>query len=374
LTSTGVSLGIVSDPKIRRFDRAAARALALALLLGVLLLGSAPAPAQAEPDSFFGVVTQRKLESRDYDRMRDGRFGSLRVALEWHSMQPRRGGEINWKQVDGVFEEATERGIDVLPSIYGTPSWLHHNWRTLPVENAAQIEAWREFLDAAVSRYGRDGSFWVQRPKLDYRPVRTWQVWNEPNIVTFARPVSPRRYGRLLTLSAATIQAFDPDARIATGGFYGSPPDGKGIDSARFLHRMYKVPGVASSFDVAAVHPYAHSARESLRRTNPIRTVLNRHGNVRRPILITELGWGSDSRTVFGKGSQRAQAAEVRAAYRIFLNQKRRLKLEGIYWFSWSDISSEVRTCAFCFATGFFDLDGNPKPAWHEVLNFTRGI
>ncbi len=326
----------------------------------------------AEPDPFFGVVTQRGMEPADYDLMREGRFGTFRVGIEWHSIEPTKNGKLNWNGVDHAIESVVDRGIDVLPSVYGTPSWVHRNWRTLPVENAFQIKEWRRFLTAAVARYGADGTFWVERPELPYRPIKTWQIWNEPNIITFARPVSPQRYGRLLRLSSNIVKAVDPNAKIATGGFYGTPPEGKGIDAGPFLNRMYKVDGLRSSFDIAAIHPYAKNARESMRRTNPIRRVLNKRKNVKRPIIITELGWGSDSRTIFGKGSEAAQATELRRAYRMFLNQRRRLKLQSIYWFSWSDLPSDVHTCAFCFATGFFDVGGNPKPAWDEVLNFTH--
>jgi len=370
---TPVSLGIVLELKTRRLRSAAATGIAAIALTIVMLIPAAPSEA-SDPDPFFGVVTQRKMDSNDYDLMRWGRFGSFRVSIEWHSINPVRGRALDWKIVDEAIMAAAKRDIEVLPSVYGVPSWIHRNWRTLPVSNSFQKQEWRRFLTAAVARYGADGDFWVQHPDLPYKPIKTWQIWNEPNIITFARPISPKSYGRLLRMSSRTITAVDPDAKIATAGFYATPPKGKGIDADRFLDRMYRVDGARESFDVAAIHPYAKSARESLQRTNPIRRVLDKHRNFNRPMIITELGWGSDSLTVFGKGSESAQASELKSAYRIFLNQRRRLRLEAIYWFSWSDLPADVRTCAFCFSTGFFDMHGDPKPAWFEVLNFTHDI
>lgn len=370
---TPVSLGIVPDLKIRRLRSAATVTAALIATTIAVLLPATSAEA-SEPDPFFGVVTQRAMDPSDYDLMRWGRFGSFRVSIEWHSIASTRGGPLDWTKVDSAIMAASKREIEVLPSIYGVPNWIHRNWRTLPVQNEFQMREWRRFLTAAVARYGADGEFWVRHPDLPYKPVKTWQIWNEPNIITFARPISPRSYGRLLRMSARTITAVDPDARIATAGFYATPPEGKGIDADKFLDRMYRVDGVRESFDVAAIHPYAKSARESLRRTNPIRRTLDKHRNFNRAMTITEIGWGSDSRTVFGKGSESAQASELKAAYRIFLRQRQRLRLESIYWFSWSDLPADVRTCAFCFSTGFFDMHGDPKPAWFEVLNFTHDI
>ena len=61
----------------------------------------------------------------------------------------------------------------------------------LPVETPWQRSAWATFLRDGAERYGPDGSFWVEHPDVPYLPIRTWEIWNEENIVTFSDPTDP---------------------------------------------------------------------------------------------------------------------------------------------------------------------------------------
>ncbi len=46
-------------------------------------------------------------------------------------------------------------------------------------------EQYARFLAAAARRYGTGGSFWAERPELPRRPIRDWQIWNEPSLRDF---------------------------------------------------------------------------------------------------------------------------------------------------------------------------------------------
>ena len=50
-----------------------------------------------------------------------------------------------------------------------------------PKSNAA----FAAFARAIAARYGNDGSFWRDNPSIPRRPIRVWQVWNEPNAKSF---------------------------------------------------------------------------------------------------------------------------------------------------------------------------------------------
>lgn len=329
---------------------------------------------EGEPlDPFFGVVSQRTVAPHEFDKMRDARLGSFRLPIDWSAVEPEADGVMDFDLVDIDVRATAERGIRFMPTLYGSPRSMNRNWRVLPVRNGYQVRKWRQFVAAAVSRYGAGGTFWEENPEVPYRPVREWQIWNEPNIDSFAKPVSARLYAKLLRVSAARIRQVDPTARIVTGGLYGKPPPGHGPSAARFLDRLYRFRGTRRAFDILAVHPYARNAVASLRRTARVRKVLNRHGNRGRRMSITELGWGSDDLTGFGLGTTDAQAYELGLAYSMYLDRRRWLRLNSIYWFSWSDMPPESGTCAFCFNTGILDVRGDPKPAWHEMLTFTKG-
>ena len=353
--------------------------IALAFTAGVLFIAGtlafvSPSRAADDVDPFYGIISQRAMHEKDFDTMEWGRLGSFRMPVEWGGIQSEEDGEMNWNRIDGLVTATAERGIDFLPTMYATPQWLAGDRRRIPVWNKDVISQWKALLRAAVARYGTDGQFWVENPQVPYRPVLKWQIWNEPNIWSFAFPVSPRRYGKLVKVSAGAIRSVDPHAKIVLGGFYSKPRRKVGIKAGDFLDRLYRIKGFRSSFDIAAIHPYASTTKDSLSRTLPLRRSLNRHHDRRKHMMITELGWGSDATTTFGKGNPEAQADQLKSAYRKFLDNRRRLKLDSIYWFSWSDMRDGADVCAFCEKTGLLDYYGDPKPAWFRLLDFTHGI
>ena len=346
----------------------------LVMALAALIFGPASGSASsADLDPFYGVVSQKKLSGKDFDQMAEGRIGLYRVAVDWQGIDNSGDGDYNWSGLDETVEDTARRGIKLMPTFYNSPTWLTYDRRVMPVWSGYAIDAWKDMLEAAVARYGNGGEFWQDHPELPEIPVTLWQIWNEPNIRNFAWPVSPGKYARLVKASAASIRSVDPGGKVVLGGMYGSPPDGTGIDAGPFLNRLYRVKGFRKSFDIAAVHPYAASSRKSLARIFPVRHVMNRHGNTRRPMFITELGWGSDSATSFGTGSQDAQATQVRTVYRALLRHRARLRLRSVIWFSWADLPTDAYSCSFCHKTGFFDNEGKAKPSWWALLDFTHG-
>ncbi|HTU13943.1 MAG TPA: hypothetical protein VMF31_01975 [Solirubrobacterales bacterium] len=347
----------------------------LLVLLGFaafLLPLTGPAKA-AEPDPFYGVISQSHMSNDEFDTMKWGRLGSFRLPVDWGTVDNGRG-EYDWGALDHAVEATARRDIELLPVLYNTPAWLAGDRRRVPIWSSYAITKWRTFLRALVLRYGSDGTFWSDNPDIPVKPVTKWQIWNEPNIRYFAYPVSPKRYAKLQRISAAAIRGADPEAKIVTAGFYANVPDGKGMDAGPYMKRLYKIRSFRSSFDIAAIHPYARTTRESIQRTYPIRRVMDRNGNRNRRLAVTELGWGSDSATVFGMGDRQKQATQLTSAYRGFLNHRKRLKLSSVYWFSWSDLPVGAKTCAFCLETGLFDNAGEAKPAWFRLLDFTHDL
>jgi len=346
--------------------------LAIAVFVAVLVMLGLRSPAPAQADPFFGIISQRHMEASDFSRMEQGNLGSFRMPIDWAHVQSRRDGQMNWGIFDEMVEMTAQLGISFLPTLYNSPRWVNLDHRRLPVDDADAIRAWKNFIREAVMRYGRDGKFWAENPEVPYRPVMKWQVWNEANIHFFAKPVSPRLYGKLLKISASEVRRVDPRGKVVMAGLFGRPKPGTGITAWRYLRRLYRIPGVRNSFDVAAIHPYARNTRQSIGRINMMRRVLNGHRNRGKRLMITEIGWGSDSDTAFGRGDNQGQAAQLRNIYRALIKNRKRLKLQSVYWFSWSDLGPREYRCNFCQNTGLIDYTGRPKAAWHRMLDFSR--
>ena len=135
-------------------------------------------------------------------------------------------------------------------------------FRAPPARQRGDVQAWRDFLQAAVARYGPGGSYWTngyrQRFGADAKPlpIQSWQIWNEPNLSKYFDPGqtvdhAAQKYARLLQVSHDAIKSRDPQAQIVLAGM-----PGYGDATAwKFLDNLYQVSGVKDDFDVAALIP-----------------------------------------------------------------------------------------------------------------------
>jgi Beta-galactosidase len=359
----------------------------LALLATALFLGAQSgdaAPPPRAPHSFFGIVPQTSLTPEDAEYMKAGGIGTVRLPLSWASVQPTAKSQYDWSSFDAGVEIAARAGLEVLPSVGSPPPWIARKPTTMPINNAKARSAWSAFLAAAVARYGPGGEFWKVHAKegVNYEPalpkpvpIRSWQIWNESNFFYFAFPVSPQRYGKLVTISSQAIKSVRPGAKVVLSGLFGEPTAGgnRGMPAATFLEKLYRVPGIKSRFDAISLHPYAVDYEKLEELVEEFHDVAV--ANHDRPAMyITEMGWGSQNNfkhDAFEQGPG-GQKLELRKSYEFLLSNRGRLNLKGVYWFSWKDIKGQ---CDFCDSVGLFREGSRfkPKPAWHTFVSLAGG-
>lgn len=346
--------------------------------------GSSARPLPRPPKGFFGVSPQTTLTDEDAAYMKAGGIESVRWPVAWSAIQPTAKGGYAWASFDETVAVAARHGLQVLPFLLGTPHWLANKETKLPIDSSQARLAWTMFLEAAVRRYGPGGEFWNEHAPgvVKYEPaigtplpIRTWQIWNEANFFYFAYPASPQRYARLLKISSPAIKRVDPSAKIILTGLFGKPTasGARGMPAAQFLEAIYRVPGIKSYFDGIALHPYAvdtETLEELVEGLHEV-TVAN-HDRV--PLYITEMGWGSqnDFNVVAFEQGIRGQVEELKGAYGYLLENRNRLDLKQVYWFSWKDVPE---SCSFCDSVGFFRAGPrfHPKPAWRAFVALTGG-
>lgn len=374
---SGEELGIQ-----RRF-----RAL-VALLIGLTLSLAIAESAQALPRVFWGVVPQSVPGGEEFQRLRRGRVGSVRIPIHWNAVQSARGAEPNWSGIDAVIEHATAARIDVLPFIAGAPSWavtpdVNISSRpplTLPVRTGLQRGSWMAFVRMAVERYGRRGDFWAEHPELPYRPVRAWQIWNEQNFFYFVSRPNPVDYGKLVKLSETAIHRVDPKAKVVLGGMFAWPGEAsqktrprKAFYASEFLRIMYrKTPGIGKRFDAVALHPYTGNFKRLPRMVREMRSALEVARDPKKPIWITEMGWSSQPPTPgngFAKGPV-GQVKQLKGAFRLLRKNHSKWRIQRVYWFS---VDDHPGSCNFCDGSGLFTQAFKPKRSWHAYVRFTGG-
>ena len=338
----------------------------------------------AAPEGFFGVAPQTALTPEDARYMKAGGIDTVRWPLMWSTIQPTAKGGYLWQGLDETVATAANAGLRILPAITSTPRWLAAKETTLPINNARQRAAWSAFLEAAVRRYGPGGEFWRQSGGVgvDYQPVvttqkpiREWQIWNEPNFFYFAYPVSSARYARLVTISSKAIKGVKPSAKVLLAGLFGEPTAGgkRGMPAATFLEQLYKRPGLKTYFDGIALHPYAVDTETLVELVEALHEVtVKNHDRV--GLYITEMGWGSENnfqQVAFEQGVQ-GQVKQLRGSYGYLLENRRRLNLKQVHWFSWKDVQG---ACSFCDSVGFFRAGPRfkPKPSWRAFVKLSGG-
>ncbi len=373
-----------------------ARALTAALVV-VVALGVFAASAAALPAKFFGVVPQSNLSTEQLNTLRKGGVKSMRIAVLWGAIQPQRGGAYQWGELDQAVERATRSGIELLPFVVGAPTWAVHN-ATLPgtsgLTSPAHLpvagyagRAWKEFLEAAVGRYGDGGTYWRENPLLPNRPIRTWQIWNEPNFKYFVAKPNPAEYGKLVKISSAAIKSVDRRAQVLLAGLFAKPagarlrrgkkvlhPSSPNWFASYFLETMYKKnPGIRSRFQGVALHPYVARYRQLPQEIEELRGVMTRAGDPQESLWITEMGWSSEPpqgpSNVFAVGPA-GQARELKGAFGLLRRDAAKYRLRRVYWFS---VEDQAESCNFCNGSGLFGNGFVPKKSWRQFVRFAGG-
>ncbi len=349
-------------------------AIALAVVGLVCAFAGSASARSPVPPTFWGVNPVAVSSDSQIRQIAAGGVGSIRVPLSWSAIQPTAGAEPDWTGFDELVEAPVRHHVQVLPVIWGSPSWISRRPQDLPIANLA---AWKQFLRKAVKRYGPQGAFWaehsaVSTDPLPYEPIGLWQIWNEPNFFYFANPVSPSAYAKLLASAHAAISGADPTAQLILGGMFATPAQQppKALSAASFLDQLYRRKGVKANFDAVALHPYASDASSLDEAIQTVRKTMQAHGDARTGLRITEIGWGSASRGPFQKG-YKGQARELGRAFSLFQANRQRWRLQGVDWWSLTDDPSPT-ACNFCGHTGLFTAGFQPKPAWARFTAFAK--
>jgi hypothetical protein len=369
------------------------RALAAALTV-CLAAGVFASAARALPVNFWGAVPQTSyLTLEEMQRLHRGGVDSIRIPIVWPAVQTSRNGQFDWTLIDNQIENAAKAEIEVLPFLAGAPTWAVPQANVpgsggsvkaptrLPVSGAGRT-GWSAFVTITVARYGPNGAFWAEHPSVPVRPIRTWQVWNEPNFKYFVTHPNPVEYGKLVANSYTAIKAADPGAKVILAGMFARPKGSRTASgkhkslnwyASDFLEQMYKTtPGIRTKFSGVALHPYTYNFQELPDEIEEIRHLMGRNHDAAKGLWITEIGWSSGAPTrsnLFAKGPT-GQAEQLRGSFSLFKKKAAPWRLQRIYWFS---IDDQPHSCNFCDGSGLFKAGFIPKQAWYSYVKFAGG-
>ena len=283
-------------------------------------------------DVFWDVSSYRSCTLNDH--VASG-VDLIRQTFDWSQVELARGRyDFSW--YDRLMESLARRRLRVLPILFNAPRFRSSTPRRLR-RGALVPRRPREmgqFAARVVRRYGPRGSFWRAHPDVPRVPIRSWQIWNEPNLrVYWPTGPSARQYTRLLSTTAAAIRRVDRRAEIVTAAI---PDSRHGVPLARFVAGMYGA-GAARAFDTLGVSAYASGAPGVSALVGRARRLMNRHGDRRGKLWVAEFGWATGGPRSRFRVSREAQARHVSTVLRSLYRRRRALQLRGVIYYNWRD-------------------------------------
>jgi hypothetical protein len=338
-------------------------------MLFMLVLACAPAAQATVPSDFVGMTSEDafagegQYRSAAMAQQRSVGVGLLRQVLDWTNVET-SPGHYDFGVYDGFVREAAASGIALLPVLHNPPPFYRRDTGRAACP-PPRLEQMADYARAAVRRYGPGGSLWSERPSAPSLPVRSWQIWNEPNLgIYWCNRPNAREYASMLRVVGRAIKSEDPGAEIVTAGL----PDSKlktAMPLDRFLKRLYRWHG-KRYFDTLAINGYATSNAQLSELLHRIRRQMNRHRDRRAGIWITEIGWGDGGPPHrFNVGSA-GQATRIWSSFKLLAKLRQKLRMRGVIYYAWRDSPPypPKYNDMWGLHTGLLDVNGNPKPAY----------
>jgi len=353
----------------------------VAAAIGLMNVFASAALARV-PATFFGTMWDGEIaknapdatQDQEWKRMADTGVRATRAPFEWVRIQPKRD-KFDFTTSDRTVRLAAAHGVELLPVVIYAPKWarLHRRAFASPPRDPAD---YARFMSKLIRRYGPAGTFWDEHPELPRRPIRAWQIWNEPHL-PFQWEVGRREdwasgYGRLLRASYRGVQRADAGAQVVLAGLTNR--------SYVYLNHLYRRGHIRGSFDVAALHPYTVEPSGVVHLVRRFRQVMAHNRDARTPLWITELGLPA-SRGRFKSDSllqttDRGMARFLSRSYKALAAARSDpdTRVDRAYWYTWAS----VYCCEQFRFSGLLQYDNKertePRPALRSMRAAVRTL
>jgi hypothetical protein len=353
--------------------------------LAFLAAAGCGAAAAKVPQGFVGMAGDGPLFdpridlAKQMDRMVGSGVEKLRVSFNWADAQPYRswsevpasqrfrftnvgGVPTDFGGTDEVVSAAAAHQLSVLPVVLIAP-----RWDGSPKGNHVQPvhdKPYAQFLTALVKRYGPSGTFWSANPSLPFWPIRSWQIWNEPELSFYwDTPNFAPSYVRLLRAAHDAIKRVDPSATIVLGSLTNF--------AWKDLQSIYRIHGARRMFDAVGSNPYTSKPSGVIRILTNVRRAMDGRGDRSKPLIATEVGWPSalgKTKQNFGfNTTERGEASKLSRLLPMLASNRRRLGLSAFYYYTW--LSTDQRGAVSWAFSGLFQFNSgqgtvSPKPAF----------
>jgi hypothetical protein len=301
---------------------------------------------------------------------------SVRVAFSWAAAQPYKtdadvpdgqasdfidagGVPTSFQFTDMVVGDAARERVTVLPTVLYAPPWD-------AVDNDSGVAyprtyaPYAAYLTALIGRYGPKGSFWRENPGIPKMPIRSWQIWNEPNLAYYWRQPFASSYVSMLKAAHTAAKKADPGARVVLGALTNT--------AWKSLGQIYKIKGAKNLFDVVSVNGFTKIPANVMLFMLFVRRAMAHNGDGAKPLIATEISWPSAKGKTKANfdfiTTQAGQARDISTLLPLIGQQRLSLHLSAFYWYTWMG-QEDPNTGPFNFSglLGFHNGNVTVKPA-----------
>jgi beta-xylosidase len=202
--------------------------LSVITVLSLLFSGCSQPRTEDEGLSPFGILTHleggNNYMLNHLDLVEDMGVRWNRTDFSWSNIE-RPQGEWHFEMHDRIVDSLEKHHINAQAILLYDVPWAH------PAHQ--HLDAWLTYVEKTVTRY-KDR-------------IRSWEVWNEPNLHRFWEYPDGADYATLLNATYKKIKEIDPGLTVVYAGTSSIP--------MAFFEKSFQA-GAAQSFDALAFHPY----------------------------------------------------------------------------------------------------------------------
>lgn len=314
------------------------------------------------PGGSFFQMSDAKLDTF-LDDFETTNASYIRLDIAWNVVQPNNSTTWDFSAYDRVINAVIDRGLKILAMPTFAPAWANGGYSDNKYPpTTAHVNDWYNFVKACGDQYIPLG-------------VDAWEIWNEPNINGFWKPVAnvADYTNNVLKPGANAIRtsaaALSKSVTVITGGLSPAATNGTNISPLDFVTGIY-ANGGKNYFDAIGHHPYSFpegpystSTYSAFQQTISINQIMVNNNDGSKKIWGTELGWHTGD-PADGGVTEAVQAQYVTEAYERWNSWS----FTGpLIWHTYEDWGTDYYNREHNF--GLKRYNGTFKPGWQAFIN-----
>jgi hypothetical protein len=246
-----------------------------------------------------GDEQAQAFHQQTLDKVNEAGFNWIRIQIGWRDAESSQG-QYYFDHIDRLVNQARANNVRILASVLKAPTWATGDGTDgIP----ADTEPFQAFMTQLAGHFqGR---------------IDAYEIWNEQNLAfETGGNVDVGRYVNILKAGYTGVKAADPNAIVLFGGLTPTGVDmpSLAIDDVLYLERIYAYNDgeVKQYYDVLGAHPgsngnppdfswpdnpnsgdWTNDNSFYFKRVAQIRSVMERNGEGRKQIWLTEFGWST---------------------------------------------------------------------------------